>query len=124
MKIHARLFVIMMFLAAIGTVQGFGQRMMMRSPEERAKLLKDSLSLSDEQFGKVVKIYQDMDQQRKDMFESGSSDRQQRTQAMRDLTDKTDQKIDSLLTDTQKAKYDELKKQRQQRGPGFRRNRG
>ena len=86
------------------------------SPEERAKRLKDSLALNDDQVAKVVKIYQDVDQQRKDLFSAGSDDRQARMQAMRSLMDTTDVKIEALLTDTQKTKYEDMKKQRQERG--------
>lgn len=120
MQKSTRLIGAIVFFMVLASSVTFGQRMM-RSPEERAKTLKDSLSLTDDQTAKVVKIYQEMDQQRKDLFESGSSDRQERMNSMRALNDSTDQKIEGLLTSVQKAKYEDLKKLRQQRGPGFRR---
>ena len=99
----------------LASSSALAQRMQL-SPEQRAKALKDSLTLSDEQLAKVVKIYQDADQKRKDAFSSGSDDRQARMQAMRSIMDTTDVKIEALLSDTQKSKYDDMKKQRQERG--------
>ena len=112
--------ILLLFIGALfasaSTSEALAQRQQ-PSPEQRTERLKDSLSLSDEQTAGVLKIFQDMDEQRKAMFESGSDDRAARMQAMRDLATKTDEKIEALLTDEQKAKYQELKKQRQERGP-------
>lgn len=99
----------------LASSSALAQRMQF-SPEQRAKALKDSLALNDEQLAKVIKIYQETDQKRKEMFSSGSEDRQARMQAMRSLMDTTDVKIEGLLTDTQKSKYEDMKKQRQERG--------
>jgi len=92
------------------------QRMQMTA-EQRTQRLKDSLGLSEDQAASVLKIYQDMDQQRKDLFSSESSDRDSRMQAMRSLMEKTDTKIEALLTPDQKTKYDAMKQQRQQMRP-------
>jgi protein CpxP len=90
------------------------QRMQMTA-EQRTQRLKDSLNLSEDQTASVLKIYQEMDQQRKELFSSDSSDRESRMQAMRSMMEKTDEKIEALLTPEQKTKYDVMKQQRQQR---------
>ncbi len=109
-----------LFLIVASVSMASAQRMQM-SAEARAKMLKDSLALNDDQLAKVTKIYQDADKKRQDMFSSGSDDRQARMQAMRSLMDTTDVKIEGLLTDTQKTKYEEMKKQRMERMQGMRR---
>jgi Spy/CpxP family protein refolding chaperone len=97
----------------------YSQRQMM-SPEDRTKQLTDSLSLSEDQSGKVLVILQAADVERKALFESSGGDRDAMRQAMRSLAEKTDAQIDSLLTEEQKVKYAEMKKRRQERG-GMRR---
>ena len=41
--------------------------------------------------------------------------------AMRSVMDSTDTKIESILTDSQKAKYEDMKKRRIERGQGYQR---
>jgi periplasmic protein CpxP/Spy len=87
----------------------------MISPEEQAKRLTDSLSLSKDQSAKVLAIYQDVDKQRQEIFNANSEDRDAMRTAMRSLMDKTDAKIEALLTAKQKTKYAEMKATRMQR---------
>jgi hypothetical protein len=94
----------------------FAQGMRM-TPEQRTQRLKDSLALNEAQVGKVLEIHKDLEKKRQDLFSSASDDRQARMQAMRTLMDSTDAKVERLLTPSQKTKYEEMKKQRQQRGP-------
>ena len=91
------------------------------TPEQRTQRLKDTLALSEKQEASVLKIFQEADGERKAIFESNAGDRQAMMQAMRSLAEKTDGKIEALLTSDQKAKYEELKKQRQERAGGMRR---
>ena len=94
---------------------------MRMSAEERTKMLTDSLSLTAVQADSVLKIYKESDAERQKMFSSGEGDRQARMEAMRSLAEKTDAKIEGLLTAEQKAKYDEMVKQRQSRMQNMRR---
>lgn len=103
---------IVMCLSASAVAQG-----MRATPEQRTQRLKDSLSLNEKQVAKVLDIYKELDKKRQDLFSGAGEDRQAMMQAMRTLMDSSDAKIDRLLTPAQKTKFDELKKQRQQRGP-------
>ncbi|HXX64503.1 MAG TPA: hypothetical protein VEO56_11980 [Bacteroidota bacterium] len=108
----------LMMLLGVGSAQA--QRMQMTA-EQRAQRLKDTLALSDDQYGKVVTIFQDMDKKRQELFSAAGDDRDARMQAMRSLSDSTDTKIEALLNADQKTKYEDLKKQRMERMQNFRR---
>jgi len=108
------------FLMVLTVCSAQAQRMQMTA-EQRAQRLKDTLALSDDQYGKVLTIYQDMDKKRQELFSSAGDDRDARMQAMRSLSDSTDTKIEALLTADQKTKYEDLKKQRMERMQNFRR---
>jgi len=108
------------FLGGLLASQAMGQGMRL-SPEERTKALKDSLSLNAVQADSVLKIYKETDKQRQELFSSGQGDRQARMDAMRSLGEKTDAKIEAILTAAQKEKYEVMKKQRQARMQQFRR---
>jgi hypothetical protein len=103
------------FAATDGLAQG-----MRATPEQRVQRLKDSLALNDDQAGKILKIYQDMDQKRSELFNASGGDRQAMMESMRGLNDKADAQIDVLLTAAQKVKYAAIKRQREE----MRRNRG
>ncbi len=94
----------------------FAQAQPMRmSTEERVKILKDSLKLSDEQAAKVTII---LDQQSKEMtaaFEKYSDDRDSMRTAMQEIMQKSDKKINSVLTKNQAKKYDVMQKERRER---------
>jgi hypothetical protein len=120
MRLPVSLISIALLLFLSLSMGGAQQRMRM-TPEQRAARLKDSLALSDDQLAKVVTIFQDADKRREEAFSSAGDDRDARMAAMRKVMDDTDVKIDSVLTDGQKTKYDDMKKQRMQGGQGFRR---
>ena len=114
MKVHVSLLALAVVLfAGVVSVSQAQQRMRMTA-EQRAARLKDSLSLSDDQVGKIITIFQDSDRLRQDAFASAGDDRDARMAAMRKLMDEADARIDSVLTDTQKAKYEAMKKERGQ----------
>ena len=96
------------------------------SPEERAKALKDSLALDSTQTAKVVSILTESQAQMRDAFQSGGGDREAMRETMTKITEKTDAKIEALLTQDQLAKYQILKKNRRPMGgrPGMGRPRG
>jgi len=114
MKRHIPLFLITALFLCGAIIQASAQRMMI-SPEEQTKRLTDSLSLSKDQSAKVLTIYQDVDKKRQEIFNSNSEDRDAMRAAMRDLMEKTDVKIEALLTAKQKSKYEEMKATRMQR---------
>ena len=69
MKYGARMLFVVGLLVFVSGSSVWAQRMQV-SPEERAKRLKDSLALNDDQLAKVVKIYQDVDKKRNSLRES------------------------------------------------------
>ena len=106
-------------LVALSTTTSMSQGMMRMTPEERAKGLKDSLSLTDKQTEQVVKIFKEMGSRRQAVMDS-LDDPDARREAMMSLMAKTDEKIEVLLTPEQKGKYDTMKKAREarfRRGP-------
>ena len=103
-----------MVLAQAAAAQG-----MRRSPEERAKQLKEQLSLNDEQTKKVTEIYTESQKAVMEKMQDGMGDRSVMREFMTKQTAKVDSLIGKLLTKEQAAKFEEVKKQRQQmrRGP-------
>ncbi|MEO8167512.1 MAG: hypothetical protein ABI623_04635 [bacterium] len=83
------------------------------SASERANQLKDSLALTSAQTSAILKILQDSDNQRKELSESSSDDRQAMRESMRTLREKTDAKIEALLSKAQKEKFQAMKERRQ-----------
>lgn len=114
MKFHVSLLTLAVLLLAGSLSVSQAQQRMRMTAEQRAARLKDSLALSDDQVGKIVTIFQENDKERQDAFASAGDDRDARMATMRKLMDEADARIDSVLTDTQKAKYDAMKKQRAQ----------
>ena len=110
--------IVLSFLFGGGAVRA--QRMQM-TPEQRTQQLQDSLGLSKAQRDSVLKIFESADQERMAAFQSNSGDRQAMMETMRAINEKTDKEISALLTDDQKVKFEQLKKNRPQRGQGFRR---
>lgn len=96
---------------------GFGQPKRM-VPAERAERLKSELGLSDSQVAAVTRIYQESQQETQKAIENGGGDRQARMSVMRASMEKTDSRIDSLLTPDQKKKFSNAKKKHQGRMPG------
>jgi periplasmic protein CpxP/Spy len=85
------------------------------SIEDRVKILKDSLKLSDEQSSKITKILED---QREEMTTAMSENRDNHDAmqtARQEIMKKTDEQIKSVLTEDQGKKYDEMLKARRAR---------
>jgi Spy/CpxP family protein refolding chaperone len=104
------LFLLIGVLVVIGSTNMMAQGMRM-SAEDRAKVLKDSLGLSDKQMEQVVGILKEMGSKRQALADS-IQDRDARREAMMSLMAKNDEKIESLLNKEQKEKYEVMKKQR------------
>ena len=107
-----------------GQGQGRGGRGMMASPEERAKQLKEQLSLSDEQTTKVQKIFEENQKKMTDMRASFQGDFDGMRAAMQVMQAKQDSSIEKLLTADQVKKYEGVKKERQQRMQNMQRRQG
>ena len=108
-------------LCSAGLVQsGLAQGRMRMSAEDRAKMLKERLSLNDEQTKQVQGIYEESQKEMQDVFQNNMGDRDAMRKAMQALNDKNDKKIEKLLTDDQKAEYEKFKKERGQMRRGGR----
>ena len=111
MRLYQRVLLLALLTAGLPASQLMAQGMRM-SAEDRTKMLKDSLSLTTVQADSVLKIYKMADKERQEAMSSAGEDRDARMAAMRKVMEKTDSKIEGLLTPEQKTKYDAMKKQR------------
>ncbi len=91
-----------------------GQRMRM-TPEQRAKELKEQLSLTDEQVTKVTKIFEHSQQEMEAKRADFQGDRDAMRQFMQKSRAKNDSLIKVLLTKEQVKKYEEIQKEQMQR---------
>lgn len=112
----------LMVLATIVVVSSLSAQGMRMSPGERAKALKDSLSLDSVQTVKVTAIYKESQDSIMNAMQSNTGDRDAMRATMMDITKKADEKVKSLLNDTQKKKFEEMIKNRPARGPRMRGN--
>ncbi len=105
-------------MVLLGLQSSFAQGMR-RSPEERAKQLKEQISLTDEQTKKVTDILTESQKIVMAKMQEGTGDRSSMQEFIMKETEKVDKKIEALLDEEQMKKYEEFKKQRQQmrRGP-------
>lgn len=88
------------------------QRMQRMTPEERAKVLADSLALDSTQTAQVVTILKGQQDAMGKIREDKQGDFEAMRGAMTDLRKKTDDKIMGILTESQKAKYQDMIKNR------------
>jgi Spy/CpxP family protein refolding chaperone len=93
-------------------VQAQPQRM---SIEDRVKILKDSLKLSDEQSTKITKILEDQREEMTNAMNENKDDRDAMQTARREIMKKADEQIKALLTEDQAAIYDKMVKSRRAR---------
>lgn len=110
---YKRISLLAIFASLVLAATAVAQPMMRFSPEERAKALKDSLNLNDQQVVKLKKILGDQEADMMINFETNQGDREAIRKGMMELTKKTDKKIDAILDAKQKKKYEEMKKRRQ-----------
>ena len=104
-----------------GPGQGGGHRHgPMMSPEERTEHLTQALSLSDDQKGKVLSIFQDEQKQMEAVRSDSSLSRDDRWSKMREIHQNTTTQIKGTLNSDQAKKFDEMQQQmqehREQRG--------
>jgi Spy/CpxP family protein refolding chaperone len=120
------LLVFIVVLLGLHVSSAHAQPMMRTTPDDRAKTLKDSLNLTDDQFAKVRKILEDQQTDMLINFETNEGDREAIRTGMTEIMQETDKKIEALLNAKQKKKYEEMKARRRtmmQEG-GQRRRRG
>lgn len=118
---HTAGFLLASLILSLGFVQtGLAQGRMRMSAEDRAKILRDSLSLTDNQTKQVQKIYEDSQAEMQEVFQKNMGDRDAMRKAMTALNDKNDKKIETLLNDDQKVKFEKFKKDRAQMRQGGR----
>lgn len=111
-------------LALVSVSSGQGMQRMRMSPQERAKMLADSLALDSTQTAQVVAIFKGQQDQMGKIREQNQGDFEAMRGAMTDLRKKTDDKIMAILTESQKTKYEEMIKNRPMGRMGGPRGRG
>ncbi|MCP4703972.1 MAG: hypothetical protein GY865_05125 [candidate division Zixibacteria bacterium] len=84
--------------------------------EIRVLRLKDQLSLSDAQTGKIRGILADLDDRAENYRNSESGDPRQAMTQLKELRDKTDKEIMKVLNEDQRKAYDKIRKERREGG--------
>lgn len=109
-------------ISAVSFAQGGGGGMR-RSPEDQAKQLQTQLKLTDDQYAKVLTVYQAQAKSRDSLMTAANGDRQAMMQGMRPMMQATMTKIQAILTPEQKTAWDkiqaEARERRQQQGGGM-----
>jgi Spy/CpxP family protein refolding chaperone len=85
------------------------------SIEDRVKVLKDNLKLSDEQSTKIMKILEDQREEITTAMNENRDNRDAMQTARKEIMKKTDEQIKSVLTEDQAKKYDKMLKERRTR---------
>ena len=93
-------------------VQAQPQRL---SVEDRVKILKDSLKLSDEQSLKITKILEDQREEMTTAMNENQGDREAMRSVMQGIMKKSDDKIKTILSKVQVTKYDKIVQERRAR---------
>ncbi|TWR31066.1 hypothetical protein FPZ43_00865 [Mucilaginibacter pallidiroseus] len=105
-----KIMLICFFLVGISAVSFAQGGRQMRSPEDRAKQLKETLKLSDEQTAKVTAIYQ-AQAKSLDSLRNAGGDRS----AFRPLMQASTDKIKAILTTEQAAAWQKMQDERRAR---------
>ncbi len=120
MKAKVIFTIAVMFVLAM-TVNSYAQ--MGGNPQDRLKKTledyKTRLELTDDQFGKIDTILTEQMNEQMKLRESAGDDRQTLMSTFMELRDKTNKKIESLLTDKQKVEWKIIQEERAQRAPGM-----
>ena len=105
----------LLVLLAIFSVSLLSAQRMRMAPEDRAKMLKDSLKLTEAQTKKVTQIYEESNEEMTIARQEYKGDRDGMREAMQKIMKKTDEKISAVLTPEQQKKYEEMIKNRPMR---------
>jgi Spy/CpxP family protein refolding chaperone len=85
------------------------------SVEDRVKILKDSLKLSDEQSNKITKILEDQREEMTTAMNEHRASPDAMQAARKEIMKKADEQIKSVLTEDQLKKYNKMLKGRRAR---------
>jgi hypothetical protein len=100
-------------LVIVGGSQAQQQQRMRMTPEQQAAQLKDSLGLDTTQVAKIAVIFKEQQDKMTELRNANQGgDMQAMRDAMTEMRKKTDDKIKTVLTDAQKAKYEIMIKNR------------
>lgn len=84
-----------------------------QTPDQVVANMDSKLSLTDDQKAKITPIVADRQEKLKELFQS-SGRRRQKAREVKSIVSDSDQKIEALLTDDQKQKYEEIKQEREE----------
>ena len=104
MQKHVFFSFIIFFTAALLSTTAALAQMRRPSPEVQAKMLKDSLQLSDDQTAKITDILAEARKDQQDAMSANQGDRQAMRSAMMGIMKNTDKKITTLLSTEQARK--------------------
>ncbi len=85
------------------------------SIEDQLKNLKEKLELTEEQLSEIKPILEKQREEMKELRDSFEGERSEMRDAVREIRTETDKKINKLLTDEQKEKYQQMQEKRRQR---------
>jgi hypothetical protein len=110
MQKHVFFSFIILFTAALLSTTAALAQMRRPSPEVQAKMLKDSLQLSDDQTAKITDILAEAQKDQQDAMSANQGDRQAMRSAMMGIMKNTDKKITTLLSTEQAQKFESMQK--------------
>jgi Spy/CpxP family protein refolding chaperone len=90
----------------------------MMDPDRRAQMLKDRLGLSDSQAAQVKAVYEDERARSQALMADQTGDRDAMRARMGEIRKGSDERIAAILNPDQKAKWDAMRAEMQQRGRG------
>ncbi len=114
MQKHVFFSFIIFFTAALLSTTAALAQMRRPSPEVQAKMLKDSLQLSDDQTAKITDILAEARKDQQDAMSANQGDRQAMRSAMMGIMKNTDKKITTLLSTEQAQKFESMQKNRRE----------
>ena len=114
MQKHVFFSFIIFFTAALLSTTAALAQMRRPSPEVQAKMLKDSLQLSDDQTAKITDILAEARKDQQDAMSANQGDRQAMRSAMMGIMKNTDTKITTLLSTEQAQKFESMQKNRRE----------
>ncbi|QJD98150.1 hypothetical protein HH214_20850 [Mucilaginibacter robiniae] len=100
-------------ISAVSFAQGGGRQR--PTPDAQAKQLQTDLKLTDDQYAKVLSVFQAQSKSMDSLMTASNGDRQTMMQSMRPLRQSYNTKIQAILTDEQKATYQKMMQERIER---------
>jgi protein CpxP len=97
-----------------GQAGGYGAHRAM-NPDQQLKHLSRALNLSSDQQSQLKPILEEQDQKMQALWQDQSLSRQDRHSKMMDLRQERTSKIESVLNDQQKQKFEQMQQERMQR---------